>query len=361
MMNKVDEALAFQVVNTVKDVCGQDINFINRSGIIFASTNPGRIGEFHEIGQKAAITGNTIEVESDDSFHGTLKGINMPVYYNNTFLAVIGISGEPDEVRKYVHLAERITILLFREREINMTSRSQTDKRHFVIDSFIKGADENMEYLNSCLKEFKINTKTEKRLIFIKAETKPNGVNLSMMEQKITLLFQMLGISLFTFYYPDEYLAVIDTKAFEKNSYMLRQFAKENTPALKIAVGKSCSVYNLADSHTSALTALKSISPGLEDFLLFDDLKLEMILSGVKEWQKNEFLSKTISSLSEDELQLIKVYFDEDMSLSGTGGRLFLHKNTLQYKLNRIYQRSGLNPRRFKDAVLLYLALKILE
>lgn len=361
MMNKVDETLAFQVVNTVKDVCGQDINFINRSGIIFASTNPERIGEFHEIGQKAALTGNTIEVESDDSFYGTLKGINMPVYYNNTFLAVIGISGEPDEVRKYVHLAERITSLLFREREINMTSRSQTDKRHFVIDSFIKGTTENMEYLNSCLKEFKVNTKTDKRLIFIKAETKPHGVNLSMMEQKITVLFHMLGISLFTFYYPNEYLAVIDTKSFEKNSYMLRQFARENTPTLKIAVGKSCSIYNLADSHISALTALKSISPGSEDFLLFDDLKLEMILSQVKEWQKNEFLSKTIASLSEDELQLIKAYFDEDMSLSGTGRRLFLHKNTLQYKLNRIYQRSGLNPRRFKDAVLLYLALKISE
>ena len=33
----------------------------------------------------------------------------MPVYHNQSLLAVIGITGEPDTVRKYAHLAERIT------------------------------------------------------------------------------------------------------------------------------------------------------------------------------------------------------------------------------------------------------------
>lgn len=61
-MFKIDRALAAQVVNTVKDVCGRDVNFINQSGIIFSSTDPERIGTFHEIGHQAALTGETIEV-----------------------------------------------------------------------------------------------------------------------------------------------------------------------------------------------------------------------------------------------------------------------------------------------------------
>ena len=61
-MFKIDRTLAAQVVNTVKDVCGRDVNFINQSGIIFASTDPERIGTFHEIGHQAALTGETIEV-----------------------------------------------------------------------------------------------------------------------------------------------------------------------------------------------------------------------------------------------------------------------------------------------------------
>ncbi|HEO7195325.1 helix-turn-helix domain-containing protein, partial [Streptococcus agalactiae] len=37
---------------------------------------------------------------------------------------------------------------------------------------------------------------------------------------------------------------------------------------------------------------------------------------------------------------------------------LFIHKNTVQYRLNKIYESTQLNPRNFKDATLLYLALK---
>ncbi|MFR9077372.1 helix-turn-helix domain-containing protein [Blautia obeum] len=37
----------------------------------------------------------------------------------------------------------------------------------------------------------------------------------------------------------------------------------------------------------------------------------------------------------------------------------FLHKNTIQYRLNQIHKKSGYNPREFQDAVRLYLALKM--
>lgn len=359
MIRTIDETLAFQVVNTVKDVCGHDINFINESGIIFASTNPKRIGVFHEIGYKAALTGTTIEVGSDGSFDGTQKGINLPVYHNHTFLAVVGITGEPDIVRKYAHLAERVTNLLIRERELNITNRNQAEKRHFIIDSLIRKNDVNMDDLHSCLQELHIDPQSPKRLILVKADTQDPKTNLSLSGQKINQMFQTLSLNLYTFYYPNEYLAVIDADMFEKSAHILNRFAVDYKNTIKIAVGKPCSIYQLNASHISALTALKHISGNTESFLLFDNLTLEIIFSGLDETEKEEFLSKTISNLTEDELRLLQVYFDEDMSLINTGRRLFLHKNTLQYKLNHIYQRCGLNPRRFKDAVLLYLALKL--
>ena len=61
-MFKIDRTLAAQVVNTVKDVCGRDVNFINQSGIIFSSTDPERIGTFHEIGHQAALTGEPMTI-----------------------------------------------------------------------------------------------------------------------------------------------------------------------------------------------------------------------------------------------------------------------------------------------------------
>ncbi|MBQ7797045.1 MAG: helix-turn-helix domain-containing protein [Lachnospiraceae bacterium] len=47
------------------------------------------------------------------------------------------------------------------------------------------------------------------------------------------------------------------------------------------------------------------------------------------------------------------------MSLIRAGERLNLHKNTLQYRLDRIYKRCGYNPRAFQDAVVLYTALRL--
>ena len=66
-----------------------------------------------------------------------------------------------------------------------------------------------------------------------------------------------------------------------------------------------------------------------------------------------------IFEMSDEEKNLLQTYFEANMSLLGTSQKLFLHKNTVQYKLNHIYQKCRLNPRVFKDAVLLYLALQL--
>ena len=66
-------------------------------------------------------------------------------------------------------------------------------------------------------------------------------------------------------------------------------------------------------------------------------------------------------SMAPEDLELLKVYFQEDMSLQNTSSRLFLHKNSLQYKLNRIGRLCGYNPRSFRQAAVLYMSLKLME
>ncbi len=359
MIPSIDQSLAQQIVNTVKDVCGQNINFITPKGIISASTDEKRIGTYHEIGQKAAATGNVIEVDSDYGFAGTQKGINLPIYHNHNLIAVIGISGEPEEVRKYAHLAERITHLLIRERELNAFSRSQEEKKQFVIHALISGLDENPLYLNDCLKDFKIDPSTKKRLILIRTNSKYNPVNMPMLDQKVENLFRMLSQELFTFNYPNEYLAILDAEKYNRNNFILRKFAADYENILKVAVGKEVFLHQMQESHHSALIAWKSIPDGSKSFAVFDDLVLEIILSTVTEENKTEFVKKTLEPLAQEEIEVLSVYLEEEMSLSAASKRLFLHKNTVQYKLNRILEKTGWNPRKFQDAVLFFLALKL--
>lgn len=359
MTTSIDQSLAQQIVNTVKDVCGQDINFINLNGIIFASTDEKRIGTYHEIGQKAAVTGNVIEVDNDYGFAGTQKGINLPIYYNHNLIAVIGISGEPEAIRKYAHLAERITNLLIRERELNAFSKSQKEKKQFVIHALSTNESVNQSYLNDCLQEFRINPKTKKRFLLIRANNKYNPVNMPMLDQKIENLFAMSSHELYTFNYPKEYLAIMDADKYDRNSFMLQKFAADYGNILKVAVGKETDLHHLPESYQSALVAWKSMSDRSESFVAFDDLVLEIILSSVNSTSKNEFLQKTIAALNPSEVEFLQVYLEEDMSLAATSDRLYLHKNTVQYKLNRIFEKTGYNPRQFREAVLFYLALKL--
>ncbi len=359
MITNVDQVLAQQIVDTVKDVCGQNINFINQSGIIFASTDAERIGTFHEIGYKTFYSGKAIEVDCDNSFTGTCRGINLPIYHNEKILAVIGITGDPEEVKKYAHLAERITRLMIREKELNAFSFNQGAKKHFIIHSLIGHQEISRGYLEDCLRDFDINVETQKRLILIRVNSRYNPVNLPLIEQKIKQMFEIVPLKLYTFDYPNEYLAIIDDECFERTKYIFKKAASDYEEIIKIAVGKSCSVYHLVNSYKSALTAWKSIASGTKSFALFDELTLEIVISSIDKNSRDEFRFKTISTLSEEEITLIKVYFEENMSLVGTCNRLFLHKNTLQYKLNHIYKKCGFNPRNFQDAVVLYLAVKM--
>ncbi|MDO4305461.1 MAG: sugar diacid recognition domain-containing protein [Eubacteriales bacterium] len=360
MITNVDRALAQQIVNAVKDVCGQDINFIDRSGMIFASTAKERIGTFHEIGYEAFHTGKTIEVDSDNSFTGTQRGINLPIYHNQRILAVIGISGEAEKVRKYAHLAERMTRLLIREQEFNAFSRNQDDKKHFMIHSLIGRQEADKDYLKDSLEAFGIDLKKKKRLLLIRLEeSRPDRESDSMMEMKIHQMFGTAQLKLYTYDYPNEYLAVMDEECFENYKAFFQKFAADHQEFLKMAVGKACSVYELTNSYHSALTAWKSIASASRSFVVFDELTMEIVLSAMDVKSREEFRRKTISMLSDEETDLIRVYFEEDMSLSETCKRMFVHKNTLQYKLNHIYQKCGFNPRRFQDAVILYLAVKM--
>lgn len=359
MNTTVSKALAQQIVNTVHDICNRDINFINKKGIIFASTDNKRIGSFHEIGKKAADTQNTIEVTENDNYKGTNCGVNIPVTHNGLFIAVIGISGNPDEVRSYAHLAERITRLLIREQEQSGTAHTLSEKKRFLLNCLTSENLEVPEYALSSLKEFYIDEDIPKRIIIIQLAATDSSVTLSSVENKIVGLFDRLDISLFCDYYPDRFIALADDNAIDKNITVLKSFSNDNQGVLKIGVGCAANIYQLSSSFRTASIALANA--GMDGLFLsiFDNLTLEIILSSIPQNNRDEYLSKVLSRLSADDILLLRIYYEEGQSLSKTCSRLYLHKNTLQYKLNRIFQNCGFNPRNFKDAVILYLAVRM--
>lgn len=364
MITTVSQSLAQQIVNTVHDICGHDINFINKKGIIFASTNEQRIGTFHEIGKEAAEKKKIIEVTKNDTYRGTSCGVNIPVTRGGSLVAVIGISGNPDEVRSYARLAERITRLFLREQELNVAARTLSEKKRFLLNALTSGNFEEEAYLLSVLDDFHIKPDTPKRVLIFQLHSRENVPVYSSIESKLLRLFENTEISLFSDYYPDRFLALADEDVFSKHLPEFQKFARENCDNISIGVGRAEDIYRLEDSFHTASIALQNASQVRETqdgagFSVFDDLTLEILLGSILAKDREKYLKKVLGALSDEDISLLQVYYDEGQSLSRTCERLFLHKNTLQYKLDRIYRICGFNPRDFKDAVLLYLAIQL--
>lgn len=61
--------------------------------------------------------------------------------------------------------------------------------------------------------------------------------------------------------------------------------------------------------------------------------------------------------LSTEQVETLETLFARQLNVSDTARQLFLHRNTLLYRLDKLTEQTGLDPRLFPDAVLLQLYL----
>ena len=68
---------------------------------------------------------------------------------------------------------------------------------------------------------------------------------------------------------------------------------------------------------------------------------------------------KTEVELDEETLATINHLFDNNLNISETARQLFIHRNTLVYRLERIEKKLGLDIRTFEDAMLFKIAMMV--
>ncbi len=78
----------------------------------------------------------------------------------------------------------------------------------------------------------------------------------------------------------------------------------------------------------------------------------EMFLSEV-------FRKGSIESLDEETLFTIQKFFENNLNVSETSRKLFVHRNTLVYRLEKIKKITGLDLREFDNAIVLKVALMV--
>ena len=74
---------------------------------------------------------------------------------------------------------------------------------------------------------------------------------------------------------------------------------------------------------------------------------------------KEVFRLGTVESLDKETLFTIQKFFENSLNVSETSRRLFVHRNTLVYRLEKIKKITGLDLREFDDAIIFKVALMV--
>ena len=73
------------------------------------------------------------------------------------------------------------------------------------------------------------------------------------------------------------------------------------------------------------------------------------------------FKKGDISTLDDETILTINKFFENDLNVSETSRQLFVHRNTLVYRLDKLQKSTGLDLRVFEDAITFKIALMVVQ
>lgn len=136
---------------------------------------------------------------------------------------------------------------------------------------------------------------------------------------------------------------------------------------LRIGVGRyHPGIKGLRRSFQEAEKAIR-LSNVNEHIISYHDLGVYSLLGQIEDFDEvTLFYEETVGKLIEydasNELQLLstlKCYFENDEKLKQTADKLYIHVNTLKYRMKRIEQITNYNLQKSDDKLILHLGLKI--
>ena len=93
------------------------------------------------------------------------------------------------------------------------------------------------------------------------------------------------------------------------------------------------------------------------------ELYLDQLLSPLSQTDRLRFIEQVFKRkepvLDNETIQTLETFFELDCNVSETAKRLFIHRNTLLYRLDKFKQDSGLDVRTFNQAVHVKIALQL--
>lgn len=359
-----------KIAERLGKILHRNVNIMNEEGCIVASTDVSRIGTLHEaayhlIKQKVP----EIDVYPIDQMTGSREGINLPLQLEGKTIGVIGVTGNPDELRDIGLVITEMAEILFSETQQTMRQQSLSRQRRYFLEQLLfstpsvpdKIFEQKGAFLGVPLHRIRaLGVLSMATNLEITDTAAFYDSLLSTLEdylgKSILLNHLYLGNKLILFLGSD-----LKSYVCERINEALRSVnVSRNTVFCGIADG--CESYiQLNRTYTQAEKALEvAFSTNASQCRVYDELVLELLLAPLPQECCAAFCRRILgeTKLNQDELlNFLETYFSCNGSVNAIAQKLFIHKNTVQYKIKKIADETGFDPRKLSDAVLLYLCV----
>ena len=376
-MTVLSNVLAEKIVERTMQAVNRNINIMNESGIIIASGDKDRIGSIHE-GAIIAIKRKEefiIDEKQSKKLQGVSEGINLIIEYGDEIVGVIGITGKYKEVAGYGKLIKMTAEMMIEQeaviKEIEWNNRIKEE----LMLSLIYNKQGSSKIMQEYIKKFNISQDHPMMIFIIDVSLADNfeKLDLNVLNRIVNLVEGVL---------PESLVAVINSRSiialykcprnlnntshygYQADRISEGIYAKSGIKT-RIAVGKSYD--KISDIHKSFEIALETFEFGKkmhpqDSTYIFDLLKYEMLFTQTdKTWKVNE-LQDTYNVMQENDkkgelMETLKVFIEENGELNNVAEKLFIHRNTLSYRLNKICALTNKNPKKYNDLFWLYSAI----
>lgn len=357
----LDEQLAKKFIDKIASYTSHNVNIINEKGIIVAaSKNPQRIGNFHEVAYNMMQKDTPVaKLSESDTYLGVQPGVNMVLTCKGRKMGVVGITGNPDEIYDIALIIKMsLETMIEYETQYELIQERKNTKLHFINTLLYTDDEEVLKELTPMAKALEYRPDILRIPLLISADK-----NLDM-----SLLMEILKAS--PGHSSQDIIAltrnrhIILFKSFSENTQELfpiyRTLLEEYLqPLLQFSVANhyNCRVYagsfqdKIQDCHHSyrhCVWMMQNHLQGEKSISYFYDYVNEYMTSQVpfieihkvygvfpailpEDFQKN--LIQTISSLEHN-----------NYNMNSSSRELFIHKNTLIFRFNKIKSFFGINP-----------------
>ncbi len=125
--------LAQRVVDLIAPTISHNINVMDEHGTIIACLDPGRVGSLHHGAQRVIAERRSVLVTVPEPGTSDRPGANEPLVIDGVLRGVVGVTGNPREVEDLARVvALTVQLLIAQEHEQDAVSRRHTEARDLV-------------------------------------------------------------------------------------------------------------------------------------------------------------------------------------------------------------------------------------